>query len=59
MRFLITCTIALFILQIGAPAFADLAKGVDAFNRGDYSTAFKEWKPLAEQGHATAQNNIG
>ena len=25
----------------------------------DYATALREWKPLAEQGNADAQNNLG
>ena len=24
-------------------------EGYDAYNRGDYDTALKEWRPLAEQ----------
>ena len=38
--------------------FADFEAGMDAINRGDYKTALKEWKPLAEQGNAAAQNNL-
>jgi TPR repeat protein len=49
----------LSILLFCAPAFADFAKGSDAAQRGDYATAMKEWKPLAEQGHASAQYNLG
>ncbi|MDB4130403.1 hypothetical protein N9581_01710, partial [Amylibacter sp.] len=37
----------------------DLNKGYEAYKLGDYSTALKEWKPLAEQGDANAQNNLG
>jgi TPR repeat protein len=37
----------------------DLQVGWDAYNAGDYATAYKEWKPLAEQGDATAQNDLG
>ncbi len=29
-----------------------------AVERGDYTTAFKEWRPLVEQGHAKAENNL-
>jgi len=36
-----------------------LQEGLKAFKRDDYVTAFKEWKPLADQGDATAQNNLG
>jgi len=38
---------------------ADLQKGLDAAQSGDYATALKEWKPLAEQGDANAQYNLG
>jgi TPR repeat protein len=34
-------------------------KGLDAYDRGDYATALKEWTPLAEQGNASAQRNLG
>jgi TPR repeat protein len=47
------------ILFFCAPAFADFAKGWDAVQKGDFVTALKEWKPLAEQGDAKAQINLG
>ena len=34
-------------------------KGMDAYERGDYETALKEFRPLAEQGDALAQFNLG
>ena len=37
----------------------DFNKGYKAYEAGDFSTALKEWKPLAVQGNAVAQNNIG
>ena len=42
-----------------APAWADFQAGLDAVDRGDYDTALKEWRPLAEQGEADAQHNLG
>ena len=40
--------------------FADpLEDGQAAYNRGDYTTALKLLRPLAEQGNANAQNNLG
>lgn len=36
-----------------------LDKGLDAYNRGDYATALLEFRPLAENGLASAQNNLG
>ena len=38
---------------------ADFQKGFDAYKKGDYGTALLEWKPLAEQGDADAQNKLG
>jgi hypothetical protein len=40
-------------------AYAGFEEGVAAYQKGDYSTAFKELKPLAEQGYAQAQYNLG
>tara|TARA_R100000541_G_scaffold1150_3_gene5151 strand:+ start:1426 stop:2046 length:621 start_codon:yes stop_codon:yes gene_type:complete len=37
----------------------DYNKGLEAYNAMDYATALKEWKPLAEQGNADAQYNLG
>jgi uncharacterized protein len=38
---------------------ADLRKGMEAFKKGDYATAIKEWKPLADQGNNIAQYSLG
>ncbi len=38
---------------------ADFKAGVAAYNRGDYATALREWRPLAKQGYAEAQSNLG
>ena len=32
----------------------DFEKGVKALDRGDYATALKEWRPLANAGNANA-----
>jgi TPR repeat protein len=37
----------------------DFKTGLDAYDRGDIGTALKEWQPLAEQGDARAQFNLG
>ena len=37
----------------------DLRTPREAYNRGDYATALREWRPLAEQGNMTAQSFIG
>ena len=38
---------------------ADSDKGVEAFRAGDYSTALREFVPLAELGDVVAQANLG
>ncbi len=30
-----------------------------AYQRGDYATALREWRPLAEQGNTEAQYGLG
>jgi TPR repeat protein len=46
-------------LAVAVPAFADFQAGLDAFQKGDYTTAAKEWRPLAEGGDPIAQFNFG
>jgi uncharacterized protein len=53
-----------FVTAIGAflaavPAFADFQAGLDAYQKGDYVAAAKEWQPLADQGDPVAQYNLG
>ena len=53
---------AAFLLctAVAVPVMAqDLDKGLDAANAGDFATALQEWRPLAVQGHANAQFNLG
>ena len=38
---------------------ADFQAGLAAYNKGDYAAALKEWQPLAEQGDANSQYNLG
>ena len=45
---------------MGNPAFsADFQKGLTAAQSGDFATALREFRPLAEQGDAIAQYNLG
>ena len=37
----------------------DLQEGIDAIHRNDFETAYKLLMPLAEQGDAKAQHNLG
>ena len=50
------CTV---LLLSSALVQAGFDEGLVAADKGDYQTAFKEWKPLAEQGGAAAQYNLG
>ena len=49
---LLTCAGGVAIAQ-------DYDAGLKAAQAGDFQTALKEWKPLADQGDAYAQNNLG
>lgn len=49
----------ILLVSLSAPAWADLEEGVAAYERGDYATAYREFLPLAEQGYARAQHNLG
>jgi hypothetical protein len=40
-------------------AFGSFESGIDAFMRGDYLKAAREWRPLAEKGDADAARNLG
>ena len=52
-------TLAVLLGSAGVGWSADFQKGLDAVKRGDYATALREWEPLAEQGNASAQLNLG
>ena len=47
------------LIGLAAPAWAGIAEGVTAYNRGDYATALREFRPLANQGTAVAQTFLG
>ncbi|MBZ5606852.1 MAG: sel1 repeat family protein [Acidobacteriia bacterium] len=49
----------LLLLAAAIAARADFATGLAAYQKGDYVTAMKEWMPLAEQGDAPTQFNVG
>ncbi len=56
-RFVIVAALA---IGLAIPAWGqDFYAGLAAVKRGDYAAALKEWKPLAEQGDARAQANLG
>ena len=56
-RYLVVTALA---VGLSMPAWGqDFGAGVAAYNRGDYVAALEEWRPLAEQGNAKAQYNLG
>ena len=55
-RFLLALVLA---CALSAPAWAGFDEGLAAAERGDYETALREWRPLAERGDADAQYNLG
>ena len=59
MLFRFPIALALSFMCLLVPAWANFQAGMDANNRGDYATALREWRPLAEQGDALAQYNLG
>ena len=51
--------VVVILVWLAAPAWADFQEGLAAHERGDYATALREWRPLAEQGVDVAQYNLG
>ncbi len=51
---------AVLLVVLATPAWAGIYdEGAAAYERGDYETALREFRPLAEQGNALAQHNLG
>lgn len=71
MRIFIRCTLILVLSLIIFQIYIEFSNrrelvatdnwqnGLDAYDRKDYKTAFKKWKPLAENGDALAQSKLG
>ena len=49
----------MFLGSLTQSQSADYKKGFSAFLASDYLTAFRIWKPLANNGHRMAQNSLG
>jgi len=47
------------VAVFGLPSQAGMDEGIAALRRGDYATAAKELRPLAEGGNAEAQYRVG
>ena len=54
-RRLLPATTLLALLVTTGPATADFATAASAYDGGDYATAFREWRTLAEAGDTAAQ----
>ena len=59
MRWLTSLIVLLGLAATGPAVAVPQPDAEAAYARGDYATAFKLWLPLAEQGSARAQLNIG
>ena len=51
--------VSLAVMLTATASAADLQKGIDAYNAGDYATAFAEFNSLAEAGNTEAQFILG
>ena len=58
-KHLLAFTLIFATAFINLPAYAGFDEGLVAIEKGDYATALKEFKPLAEKGLASAQYNLG
>ena len=51
--------VAALLSLLAVPGWGQSDAGYDAYKRGDYATAHRIWKSLAEGGNASAQYNLG
>ena len=56
---LLKLLLILFVCAAGPAVAGPFEDGLVAVNKGDYATALRLWRPLAEQGNASAQFNLG
>ena len=62
MRFLAVITLLILVMAqpVAAQTFKpDFWAGNEAWNKNDYATALKHFRPLAEKGDARAQTKLG
>jgi len=60
MRLIFRTAFVILMLGLSVPVAADPYKDAEAaYDRRDWGTALRLIKPLADQGHAGAQNNLG
>jgi TPR repeat protein len=58
-RLMITLLTLSFIVSSGVALADQFEDSIAAYDRGDYATAVRLLRPLAEQGNAQAQNGLG
>src|SRR5712691_9169363 len=58
-RSTIAVLVALGLCASATSCWAGFDEGLRAYKRGDYTTALREWRPLAQQGDAGGQNSLG
>jgi TPR repeat protein len=52
--------VSIISLGVGSAGVAGPYEGANgAYDRGDFETALRLWQPLADQGNADAQRNLG
>ena len=49
----------MFFFDVNCLVKAGMDEANEAYERGDYASAYRQLLPLAEQGHAEAQYNLG
>ena len=49
---------AVLAAVLATPALADVKAGIEAWQRGDYASAIRQWEPAAKAGDADAQFNL-
>ena len=54
-----TLATAFLCLLLATPAWAGIQEGAEAYLRGDYATALREFRSLAEQGDARSMSWLG
>lgn len=58
-RLLLIMMIALVAAAPGAARAENFETGLEAFNAGDYATAYANWWPMAQRGDAKSQASLG
>ena len=59
MRNVVKALLVALVLAFAGPVAAHHSgAGLEAYQRGDYATAMREWRALAEQGDAEAQSRL-